>query len=171
MTIGVTGTKHDPVMLHGLINQKFVGNAVALLWSFFLFPLYYCVMSSRVTRQSKRIASLSATATPLSTASPVFTSGRQSIATETPITSEGSDDDVVLDDPAKSTQTKRVTRSVSARGSKKPGTGKRPANDDDAESLRAQKRRAVSTQVYVSIPYKMKPDKAKVCVRFMTLCN
>ena len=132
-------------------------------------------MSSRVTRQSKRIASLSATATPLSTASSVFSSGRQSIATETPITSEGSDDEVVLDDPAKSTQTKRATRSVSAREFKKPGNGKRPAaNDDDAdatESLRAQKRRAVSTQVYVSIPAKSKGDKARVCVHFMTLGN
>ena len=130
-------------------------------------------MSARVTRQSKRIAYLSATATPLSTVSPIFSSGRQSIATETPITSEGSEDEAVLDDPAKPTQTKRVTRSVSVRGVKKLGIGKRPAaSDDDAdatESLRAQKRRAISTQVYVSIPVKSKDGKAKVCGHFRVL--
>ncbi len=125
---------------------------------------------SRKTRQSKRLASLSETATPLSTASPIF-SGAQSIEfATTPITSQGSDDEVNVVAAAKPRDSK--PRALPLRSASKSKTrsesdkNKRPAaidddSESDVESLRAHKRRAVSSQVYVSIPSRGK-NQAKV---------
>lgn len=117
---------------------------------------------ARVTRQSARnIAALSAQTTPLSNVSPVVSSRPESVVEEpeTPATSEA--EDVPL----------AKARSASARG--RPNGGrKRPAaeSDDDIEDLNksisrapAAKRRAVSSQVYVSVPVSTSnPAKAKV---------
>jgi len=118
-------------------------------------------MSGRVTRQSKRLSLLSETATPLSTASPIF-SGAQSIeSATTPITSQESDDEVNVVAAAKPRDSK--PRALPLRSASKSKTRsesdkkKRPATIDDdpesdVESSRGHKRRAVSSQVYVSIP-------------------
>ena len=106
---------------------------------------------ARVTRQSARnSAALSSQTTPLSNVSPVVSSRPESVVEEpeTPATSEA--EDVPL----------AKARSASARGRLNTGR-KRPAaeSDNDMEDVKesisrapAAKRRAVSSQVYVSIP-------------------
>ncbi|KAF9526261.1 hypothetical protein CPB83DRAFT_858076 [Crepidotus variabilis] len=123
-------------------------------------------MSARITRQSRRIASLSATATPVSLGSPAFSSNGQSVLSETPITSDSLDDvDEALAFSAK--VTKSNSKALSARlsavakGSKTKGKRKAVSEDeagegeddqDDEPVVRASKRRAVSTQIYVEVP-------------------
>lgn len=117
-------------------------------------------MSGRLTRKSKRLASLSETVTTLPTVVPIFS---QSIAVRTSITSEV-DDEVSIVAAAKSRTSKSENLSArfSSRSRGELSKNKRPAtiNDDsegnNVEALRGQKRRAVSSQVYVSIPSRSK---------------
>lgn len=127
-------------------------------------------MSARVTRQSKRIASLStsATATPVSFGSPVSSTKALSAFSETPITSDGLDDvDAVLSKSAKTPKLKgkaSETR-VSARGKgkRKAETEDEEVSGDDSDSIRAPKRRAVSSRIYVEVPKNRTRGSQKVC--------
>ncbi|KAJ3493540.1 hypothetical protein NLJ89_g10994 [Agrocybe chaxingu] len=126
-------------------------------------------MSTRSTRQSTRLSSLSVT--PRSNAtSDVFSSRPQSVVTtETPITS-----DVEGEDAAQVSVSARATRAT-ARAKAAPKTNvKRRAesepevedDDDDELALRAPsaKRRAVSSTVVVEIPVRATKGRAKAKV-------
>jgi len=125
-------------------------------------------MSARVTRQSKRIASLSATATPVSNLSPsTFSSGPASIVTEaeTPITSEEEDVALVLSTRTKAvkTTTRSTSVGVKARGKKRLAESEVEdlEDSDDEPIVRPSKRRAVSSHFFVDIPGRNTATKGK----------
>jgi len=105
---------------------------------------------ARVTRQSARLVSkLSDTATPMSNASPCFSSGRESLATgaETPITSD-IEQDTNNKTPSKTLRVKANSKTKRA--------AEFASNDEDSDRHNAQappaKRRAVANLSYVAVP-------------------
>ena len=110
------------------------------------------VQDLSATRKSKRIAALSATTTPLSITSPVFTSARESMAPETPVTSDDGTNVAGAVQIRKGKARADAKRSVNIMT--RNGSRKRPIAYDDADedASRPLKRRVVSSRVYVSLP-------------------
>jgi DNA repair protein RAD16 len=114
-------------------------------------------MIARVTRQSaRRVSALASEATtPLSNSTPVMSSRPESVATETPATSD-------IEDRV------QVVKKRSASAPRINGKGKRKAesdeDEDENESAPPAKRRAIS-QCYVSMPAPSARGRGKQKVR------
>jgi len=138
-----------------------------LKFRFFVFPSQsysLCTMARVTRRSSQRLLSLSETTTPTSNASPYISSRAESLRTEsieTPATSDVEDELNLKPSPVKR---RYVTRN------------KRLAEDDkdNTESVSAApapKRRAVSRQIYVSVPLAKSKPMEQVCDFIIANCN